>query len=304
VPAANARARGWGLAPSSPSPSSLPSPPPSLSLSVIDTAEAYGFGLSEQLIAEFRARDGGRSPVIATKFAPLPWRRGRGDVVAAARRSCARLGASRVGLYQCHWPGALPGQTEAYVLGLSDVLEAGLAAAVGVSNFKASRVEAAAAALGGRLSTNQVQYSLLYRLPEETDVISATAGAGATIIAYSPLAQGLLTGKYEGGGPLPTGPRAATITASRVQAVAPLIAAMRAVGAEHAAGGVPRTPAQVALNWCMAKGTLPIPGVKNERQAREAAGALGWRMSGAEVAELDAVSARIAPGLAFPTEKW
>jgi aryl-alcohol dehydrogenase-like predicted oxidoreductase len=271
---------------------------------VIDTAEAYGFGLSEQLINEFGARDGGRRPVIATKFAPLPWRSGRADVVKAARGSCARLGASRVGLYQCHWPGALPGQTEAYVDGLGDVLDAGLAAGVGVSNFKASRVEAAAAALGGRVSTNQVQYSLLYRTPEDNGVVSATQGAGATIIAYSPLAQGLLTGKYEDGGPLPTGPRAATITASRVKAVAPLIAAMRAVGAGHAVGGVAKTPAQVALNWCMAKGTLPIPGVKSARQATEASGALGWRMSRAEVEELDAVSSKIAPGLAFPTEKW
>lgn len=210
-----------------------------------------------------------------------------------------------MGLYQCHWPGALPGQTEAYVDGLGDVLAAGLAAGAGVSNFKASRVEAANAALGGRLSTNQVQYSLLYRLPEDNDVIAATAAAGATIIAYSPLAQGLLTGKFhEPGARLPSGPRAATITAARVAAVAPLIATMKAVGAEHAVDGVAKTPTQVALNWCMRKGPLPIPGVKRASQSTEAAGALGWRLTGAEVEELDAVSGKIAPGLAFPTEKW
>ena len=285
----------------------IPHPPSS------DTAEAYGFGLSETLVREFGTADG-RAPVIATKFAPLPWRRGRGDVVAAARKSAARLGDARVGLYQLHWPGALPGQTEAYIQGLGDVVDAGLAAAVGVSNFKASRVEAAAAALGGRgvpLASNQVQYSLLYRLPEQNDVVAATRAAGATVIAYSPLAQGLLTGKFKPEGPFPSGPRAATITASRVKAVEPLISTMRAVGAAHASGSAgpdggpaPKTCTQVALAWCVAKGAVPIPGVKNARQAADAAGALGLALSAAEVGELDAVSGRIAPGLGFPTEKW
>lgn len=282
-------------------------------ISLLDTAEAYGFGLSERLVREFGAGDG-RAPIIATKFAPLPWRAGRGDVVAAARSSCERLGAARVGLYQLHWPGALPGQTESYVEGLGDVVDAGLAAAVGVSNFKASRVDAAAKALGARgipLASNQVQYSLLYRVPEQNDVLAATKAAGATLIAYSPLAQGLLTGKFTEAGPFPSGPRAATITAARVKAVAPLIALMRAVGAEHASGDagpdgapLPKTPTQVALAWCVARSTVPIPGVKNARQAADAAGALGLVLRPAEVDELDAVSGRIAPGLAFPTEKW
>jgi aryl-alcohol dehydrogenase-like predicted oxidoreductase len=153
--------------------------------------------------------------------------------------------------------------------------------------------------------TQQVQYSLLYRVPEQNDVLAATSAAGASLIAYSPLAQGLLTGKFSEDGPFPSGPRAATITPARVKAVAPLIALMRAVGAEHASGGGgPKTPTQVALAWCVAKGTLPIPGVKNARQAGDAAGALGLVLTGPEVEELDAVSGRIAPGLAFPTEKW
>ena len=124
--------------------------------------------------------------------------------------------------------------------------------------------------------------------------------AGATVIAYSPLAQGLLTGKFSETNLPTTGPRVATITAARVREVAPLIDVMRAAGDAH--GG--KTPAQVALNWCLCKGTVPIPGAKNARQAAAAAGALGWRLSAAEVDELDAVSRRVPQGLGFPTEKW
>ena len=79
---------------------------------------------------------------------------------------------------------------------------------------------------------------------------------------------------------------------------------MRLVGKAHEEGGVPRTPAQVALNWCLCKGALPIAGVKSARQAASAAGSMGWRMTAAEVDELDAVSSRITPGLGFPTESW
>ena len=260
---------------------------------VIDTAEAYGFGLSEQLINEFGARDGGRRPVIATKFAPLPWRRGRADVVKAARGSCARLGASRVGLYQCHWPGALPGQTEAYVDGLGDVLDAGLAAGVGVSNFKASRVEAAAAALGGRVSTNQVQYSLLYRTPEDNGVVSATQGAGATIIAYSPLAQGILSGKFHRDPSLVRsrpGPRRwlAAFRPSGLERSRALVAALEEIARAHGA-----TPAQVALSWLVrfhGDAVVAIPGAVSAAQARENAGAMALELRAAELQQLDELS--------------
>lgn len=204
--------------------------------------------------------------------------------------------------------------------GLGDVLDARLASAVGVSNFKASRVESSARALrerGHSLASNQIQYSLLYRTPESNDVLAACRANGVSVIAYTPLAQGLLTGKYqpEGGGkgnggntaaPLPGGPRAATITPSRIAEVAPLISLMRAIGKEHVdeKEGSAKTPAQVALNWCICKGTIPIAGVKSASQAKSAAGSLGWRLTRAEVDELDAVSSRMSPGIGFPTENW
>ena len=105
---------------------------------------------------------------------------------------------------------------------------------------------------------------------------------------------------------LPGGPRAATITPARIAEVAPLVSLMRIVGKAHAddKDGKAKTPAQVALNWCLAKDTMPIAGVKSARQAASAAGSMGWRLSKDEVEELDAVSSRITPGLGFPTENW
>jgi aryl-alcohol dehydrogenase-like predicted oxidoreductase len=139
-------------------------------------------------------------------------------------------------LYMQHWPGfAVNGWcNDAYLTGLADCADAGLCDAVGVSNFNAKRVRSAAAALASRglpLASNQVQYSLLYREPERNGVLEACREAGTTLVAYSPLAQGLLTGKYAGGAPGPSGPRAAVFTASRTAGIEPLLALMREIGA-------------------------------------------------------------------------
>jgi aryl-alcohol dehydrogenase-like predicted oxidoreductase len=94
-------------------------------------------------------------------------------------------------------------------------------------------------------------------------VLEACRENGVTLVAYSPICQGILSGKYTPDGPKPTGPRAA-IYASKIREVQALVDVMRAVGAEH--GG--KTPTQVALNWLVCKGALPIPGAKNAKQVR------------------------------------
>ena len=172
---------------------------------------------------------------------------------------------------------------------------------------------------GGESST--VLYSLLYREPERNGVLEACREAGVTLVAYSPLAQGLLTGKYSGGAAKPAGPRGAVFTASKTASIEPLLGLMREIGTARGvrtrAAGVlvaaalmqivlqGKTPGQVALNWLLCKGTLPIPGVKNARQAKEVAGALGWRLTVEQVRALDVASDKLG-NVAFgaPFEKW
>ena len=273
-------------------------------LSFIDTAEVYGNGLSEEYTGSFVRASGAAGFQVATKFAPLPWRNSRGAVVDACRASLGRLQLPRMQLYIQHWPGFAfnTWSNDSYLDGLADCVQLGLTEAVGVSNFNCERVKSSAKALAARgtvLSSNQVQYSLAYREPERNGTLEACREAGVTLVAYSPLAQGLLTGKFSGKDAVkPVGVRSSIFTASRTQGLDKLLAVMREVGGEH-------TPAQVALNWLLCKGVLPIPGVKNERQAIEVAGALGWRLSPEAVRALDVASAQMGDiSFGAPFEKW
>ena len=176
---------------------------------------------------------------------------------------------------------------------------------MGVSNWSAARVRQTAAQLAARgvaLASNQIQYSLLYRAPEASGVLAACREAGVTPVAYSPLAQGLLTGKYQAGGAAKAGgPRGAVFTDEKLRRIEPLLGLMAEIGAGR--GG--KSPAAVALNWVVCKGAIPIPGVKSAAQAAEVASALGWRLSSEEVAALDKASASVSD-VAFgaPFEKW
>jgi aryl-alcohol dehydrogenase-like predicted oxidoreductase len=251
-----------------------------------DTAEIYGSGRSERLLGQF-ARDAGRPVVVATKFFPFPWRLGKGRLLQALRRSLERLGLARVDLYQIHFPFP-PVAIETWMDALADAAEAGLVAEVGVSNYNPNQLQRAYRALsrrGVRLSSNQVRYSLLDRRPERTGLSALCHELDIRLIAYSPLAQGILSGKYRPDNP-PPGSRSRRYNRAYLTRVQPLLALLRERGEAH--GG--KTPAQVALNWLIAKGALPIPGAKNARQAHENLGATGWQLTEAEVLALEAAS--------------
>lgn len=248
-----------------------------------DTAELYGFGLSERLLGQFM-RQTKEKPIIATKFFPFPWRFRQPSVVEALQRSLERLGLARVDLYMIHWPTPLV-PMERLVEGLGNCVAAGLARAVGVSNFNADQTRRAHAVLarhGIPLASNQVEYSLLHRDPERNGLVQTCRELDVAIIAYSPIAQGMLTGRYTPVN-LPSGARRRRYNTEYLKRIQPLLGQMRQIGEAH--GG--KTPSQVALNWLICKGTIPIPGAKNARQAQENAGALGWRLTDEEVAVLD-----------------
>jgi aryl-alcohol dehydrogenase-like predicted oxidoreductase len=257
-----------------------------LGINLFDTAELYGFGRSERLLGEFMQATGQR-PVIATKFMPLPWRFRKASLIGALRGSLKRLKIDKVDLYQIHWPSR-PVAIETWMEALADAIAAGMTRIVGVSNHDVSQTERAHNALRKRglaLASNQVEYSLLDREPERTGLLKLCQQLGVTLIAYSPLAMGVLTGKYTPGN-VPKGVRGRWYNREYLQKIQPLIACLRQIGEAH--GG--KTPSQVALNWVICKGALPIPGAKNVRQAQENAGALGWRLTADEVATLDNAS--------------
>ncbi len=269
----------------------------------VDTAEVYGMGRSERLLGQFAAglkqRLGeANSPeaglpeaglLVATKFFPFPWRLSKGSLRRALRASLERLDMPRVDLYQVHWP--LPfASIETWMEAMADAVQAGLTQAIGVSNYDVVQTRRAYYALKRRncsLASNQVRYSLLDRSIETSGLLALCQELKVTLIAYSPLAQGLLTGKYTPANP-PPGMRGRQHNRASLERLQPLISLMREIGDSY--GG--KTAAQVALNWIICKGAVAIPGAKNVRQAQENAGALGWRMSPEEVSALDAASVK------------
>jgi aryl-alcohol dehydrogenase-like predicted oxidoreductase len=257
-----------------------------------DTAEVYGSGRSERLLGSFLPQ-AGRPVVVATKFAPLPWRLTKGALTRALRGSLKRMGLSQVDLYQVHWPFKLV-SIETWADALADVVQAGLARSVGVSNYSEAQMRRAYSVLARRgvpLASNQVEYSLLNRTVELNGLLQVCQELGITLIAYSPLAQGALTGKYSPDRLMP-GVRGRRYNRAYLEKIQPLMALLQEIGRTHSIAGDAvsssgPTPAQIALNWLICKGTLPIPGAKTARQALDNCGALGWRLSESEVVALD-----------------
>ncbi|MBE9135851.1 aldo/keto reductase [Nodosilinea sp. LEGE 07088] len=257
-------------------------------LTLFDTAEIYGFGQSERLIGQFmQARP--EQAIVATKYFPLPWRFSPQSVADALTASLARLQVASVALYQVHWPLDFLLSQPDLMQALAKEVQQGRIGAVGVSNYSAQQMRQAHRYLadqGVPLAVNQVQYSLLNRKIETSGVMATAQALGVTILAYSPLAQGLLTGKYTPEANLkPAGARWLDPRFSQkgLTQLMPVIRALQEIGEKR-----DRTPAQVALNWLIAQGNvMPIPGAKNARQASQNAGALGWELTEDEQAQLD-----------------
>lgn len=257
-------------------------------LNFFDTAEIYGNGESERILGECMRADG-RPVIIATKFAPLPNRFSASTLLDALDASLERLGVSTIDLYQIHWPYTFINQHR-LMDALARAVRSGKVRAVGVSNYSASLMHCAHARLarhGIPLASNQVHYSLLHRKPEKNGVLDACRELNVSLIAYSPLEQGFLTGKYRSGN-IPkaalTMSRRLMSRPARLRKIEPLLQTLESIA--QARG---KTIPQVALNWLLTKDDLiiPIPGAKNVRQATENAGAIGWRLSEEEFERID-----------------
>jgi len=259
-----------------------------LGVTLFDTAEMYGFGRSERILGEALG-DRRESVFVATKLLPvLPL---APVVEQRAVASASRLGTRRIDLYQVHWPNPLVADGT-IMRGMSALQRVGLVGEVGVSNYPLARWRAAEKALGGRVLSNQVRYSLADRGPEK-DLLPFAAEAGRIVIAYSPLAQGLLSGRYDW----------ANRPANRVRAGNPLflpenldrarelIGALREVADAHGAA-----PAQIALAWAIRHPAVTaIPGASSVEQLESNVAAAEIELSDSEYAALSAASERFRP---------
>ncbi|NJM21879.1 MAG: aldo/keto reductase [Richelia sp. RM1_1_1] len=260
-------------------------------ITFFDTAEVYGLGLSEELLGKFLKKTD-KQVEIATKFGPLPWRFTAQSVSDALTESLKRLQLEQVALYQVHWPFAFFMSQETLMNALATEVEKGRIKAIGVSNYSQSQMQEAHQILARRgisLAVNQVRYSLLTRQVETQGIITTAKQLGVTILAYSPLAQGLLTGKYATDSNInPTGARKIDprFNKDNLQKIEPVISLLRTIGEKYN-----RTPAQVALNWLIAQGNvIPISGVKTAEQVKQNAGALDWKLNDDEITQLDEIS--------------
>jgi aryl-alcohol dehydrogenase-like predicted oxidoreductase len=251
-----------------------------LGVNLIDTAEIYGLGRSERIVGE--AIRGRREKVfLATKLFPvgLPFMVG-----SRARGSARRLGVDRIDLYQQHWPSPFfpPRATMPRV---RRVVESGLVSHVGVSNHSLEQWQTAEKAFGGPVLSNQVLFSLVHREPERR-LLPWAQQEGRVIIAYSPLAQGLLSGKYQKAPPTNFRRMRGGFSAESRARAQPLIAALGEVGSRLGA-----TNSQVALAWLIRKpNVVAIPGASSVKQLEENVAAVYLELSEDDERRLSALA--------------
>ncbi|MHA2297988.1 MAG: aldo/keto reductase [Candidatus Hodarchaeales archaeon] len=231
-------------------------------INIFDTAEVYGNGKSEKIIGEF-LNEHRNEVIIATKFMPatvIP-----SKVKKAVANSLRRLGIKTIDLYQIHWPNpVLPlGKTLRH---MEDLVNQGKIRYIGVSNYSTKRLKNARSKMKKYdIVSNQVNYSLIKRGPENS-LIDYARKEKITIIAYSPLAQGFLTGKYSTNNPPPKGIRGMNLIFSKgnLKRAEHLLNLLRIIANKHEA-----TPAQVALSYLIRDDrVVAIPGAKNLEQVR------------------------------------
>jgi aryl-alcohol dehydrogenase-like predicted oxidoreductase len=264
-----------------------------LGVTLFDTAEVYGFGKSERILADALGAD--RSEVVVASkvfpIAPFP---------AVVRNrwdgSARRLQLQRIPLYQVHQ--ANPVVPDSVTMsGMGALLDEGKIGAVGVSNYSLARWQGADIALGRPVVSNQVQFSLAQPAPLE-DLVPFAERENRIVMAYSPLAQGLLGGKYTAenrpGGVRAMNPLFGTENLTRI---APLLDLLREVAAAH---GV--RPAQVALAWLLGlPQVVVIPGASSVEQLEFNVAAAELDLAPDEQAALTAAARAFTPVSAAQT---
>jgi len=260
-----------------------------LGVNVLDTAEVYGFGKSERIVG--RAIEGRREQAfVASKLLPVVPPVGAGYIASRGRKSAERLAVDTIDLYQVHWPNPIvPASTLAG--GLRQLLDDGIVRHVGVSNYSLKGWTQLERSLGRPILANQVQYSLAVRKPERELVPHAQAN-DRVIIAYSPLAQGLLGAKYDATN-VPKDVRATNplFLPENLERAGVLLSALRDIAKTHDA-----TPAQVSLAWLVRRpNVIAIPGASSVAQLEANVAAADLDLSDEDDARLTEASDAFSP---------
>ncbi len=258
-----------------------------LGVNLVDTAEMYGFGRSERIVG--RAIAERRDEVfVASKVLPIfPV---RAMIVNRANASARRLGVDEIDLYQLHWPNpAIPIAEQ--MAGMRELQHRGVIRQIGVSNYSLERWKAAEVALGGPVLSNQVRFNLVDRRPLD-GLCDWAAQHDRVVIGYSPLAQGLLSGRYDAAH-RPTAMRANSpaFLPENLRRAQPLLDALREIAETHDA-----TPAQVALAWLIRHpNVVVIPGASTVAQLERNVAAADLELTDDEAERLRFTAAAYHP---------
>lgn len=286
------------------------------------TAIGLGYGETEQLTRLLLEKSKVKrneivKPIVATKFTPTPWRTSVESVVDACEQSRERLGVDQLDLYQLHMPdivqplrflGKAQSKDEIYWDGLAECYHRGLVKNVGVCNYGPTlltRCQEALAKRGVPLASNQIAYSLIGRHNGAQETLDKCNELGVKVLASYPLAMGLLTGKYTSTNnglqyekalqeslAMNKKTKLEQLDLNRyakgdgkkipVGGLSPLLAVMEEIATKRG-----KTIAQIALNYIICKGAIPIPGARTTTQVIDNSGAMGWRLSTDEVRMLE-----------------
>lgn len=247
-----------------------------------DTAEGYGGGTSERRLGRLKDSE---TTILMTKFLPVPWRGFfPGDMERAVRASCRRMQTSKIHIYLLHSPVHWR-SLEYWIERGAECKQKGLIDAMGLSNCNAGQVRDAVAAgkkYGVDIVVNQVHYSLLDYQSENLQEMERTCKElGVAIVGFSAIGQGLLTDgltpeTWETNKP-------AKMLRLKYDDIQPLRAGLKRISQEYD----DKSMAQVAINWSICHGVVPLVGCRSQKQANDSIGALGWKLKPDHVEELD-----------------
>jgi aryl-alcohol dehydrogenase-like predicted oxidoreductase len=259
-------------------------------IELFDTAEVYIN--SEEYLGKFIESNHGTNSLVASKFAPYPqrWFNPRNCVHEALDHSLSQLKLSSIDLYQIHYPPSVPFllSLDSIFAQFTDAHAQGKIRHIGVSNFSLKQIEFSVRTLsqkGIRLASVQMPYSLMDRSIERSGVMQYCKENGIAVIGYSPLGMGALTGKYKQLDSKVQTPRRFSSYFRSIKKSGEILEELARLSQRY-----DKTIAQIALNWVVEQGVIPIPGARNAQQAKENCEAISFRMKEEDLLRLSSLS--------------